>query len=499
MKTIVIQLDPHDDLISVRDKMVWSKAQRILLVWPDERRPHLDRKYDLVSLQRQAISLGAQLGLLTRDQEVIANARELGVVIFRSEKQAQRSRWQRTRTQKRFHRRELDPERVKTLKEASGNVNPRAFRLGWSRLAVFSAGVIAVLAMSVFLLPGATVRIEPVQQDQSLSMIVKADPGLTSPSLSGVVPAEKVSTVVEVQGQIPCSGKTSIPDRKARGSITLTNLTDRSLNLPAGSVVSTLNPDEQRFETLRSVQVPAGAGQTVDVEVQALAGGSAGNVAAETVKAMEGSFGPDLVVTNSEAFSGGSDLSVPSVAQSDYDRLRRQLMAELKANAQTDFEFSLGGGKNLLTDTLSMGNQIEETVSPEVGSPGDALTLNLRAEFDALAVDSQDVQRVVVAALDASLPAGQLAMPSSLSITPQSRMTQSVEGRIEWTVNAHRKTISDLPREILLKAVLGKRPDAAVRNLVEILKLENPPQIELTPSWWFWMPSLGFRIQFEVQ
>ncbi len=499
MKTIVIPLDAHDDLISVRDKMVWSKAQRILLVWPDGRRPHLARRYDLVSLQRQAISLGAQLGLVTRDREVIENARELGVAVFRSEKQAQRSRWQHTRMQRRFHRRALEPGQVQGLQKAPDNSAPSGFLLGWGRLAIFSAGVLAVLVMSVFLLPGATVRIHPVQQDQSLSMTLAADPNLTRSSLSGVVPAEEVSTVVEVQGQIQTSGKTDIPDHKAGGSVVFTNLSDRSLTLPAGSVVSTLKPDELRFETLRTVAVPAGAGQTVQVEVLALSGGSAGNVAGGAVKALEGSFGPEVIVNNPEPFSGGSDISAPAVAQSDYDRLRKELLAELKDNAATDLEFSLSSQKDLVPDSLSMEPQIEETVTPEVGSPGDILTLSLRAEFTALAVERREVQQVVEAALDASLPTGQLAMPSTLTITPASEMNRSADGRIEWTVNVTRKTIPELARDTLLQAVLGKRPKEAVENLTAALNLESPAQIELTPSWWFWMPSLGFRIQFEVQ
>lgn len=497
MKTIVIFLDAHDDLISVRDKMVWSKAQRILLVWPEERSPHLERKYDLVSLQRQATSLGAQLGLVTRDREVVANARELGVATFRSEKQAQRSRWQHTRVQRRFYRREMDAERVKMLREGSGAPPPPAFRLGWTRLAVFSAGVLAVLVMSIFLLPGAVVKIQPVQQDQSLSMTLAADPNLTRASLSGIVPAEEVSTIVEIQGQIPTSGKASIPDEKAGGVVAFTNLTDHNLDLPAGSVVSTLKPDELRYETQRSIQVPAG--ETVSVEVLALTGGSAGNVNAGAVKALEGPLGPDVVVSNTEAFGGGSDASVPAVAQADYDRLYNQLLAELKNNAQTDLEFSLGSQKDLIPDTLTMEKQIEETASPEVGSPGDTLTLNLRARFTALAVTSQDVQRVIEAALDANLPEGQLAVPGSLNIASETRMTQAQDGRIEWSVKVNRKTIVNLSRDTLLKAVLGKRPEEASRNLTAVLDLETPPQIQLTPAWWFWMPSLGFRIQFEVQ
>jgi hypothetical protein len=80
VKTKIITLESHDDLISVRDKLSWAKTPRILLVWPKYEKVTL-RLLDLKVLQRHADSLGAQLGLVTRranvrrDAEVIGNAR----------------------------------------------------------------------------------------------------------------------------------------------------------------------------------------------------------------------------------------------------------------------------------------------------------------------------------------------------------------------------------------------------------------------------------------
>jgi hypothetical protein len=72
MKTQVLQLDPHDDIISTRDKLGWKQTGRILLVWP--RKGHvLTRRLDLVLLARHTASLGAQLALITRDPQVRDN------------------------------------------------------------------------------------------------------------------------------------------------------------------------------------------------------------------------------------------------------------------------------------------------------------------------------------------------------------------------------------------------------------------------------------------
>ena len=53
MKTQIITLESHDDLVSVRDRMSWAKSPRILLVWPRFEKITL-RPLDLRILQHHA-------------------------------------------------------------------------------------------------------------------------------------------------------------------------------------------------------------------------------------------------------------------------------------------------------------------------------------------------------------------------------------------------------------------------------------------------------------
>jgi len=92
MKTQIIQLEPHDDHISIRDKMNWSKTPRVLLIWPRRRRVDLDT-LDLKLLQRHAIDLGSELGLVTKSNRVIRAAAELGIPTFANNLAAQREAW----------------------------------------------------------------------------------------------------------------------------------------------------------------------------------------------------------------------------------------------------------------------------------------------------------------------------------------------------------------------------------------------------------------------
>ena len=88
MKTHLIFLEPFDDIISLRDKMQWGKSSRILIVWPRSRTPLLNRRLDVLLMQRQADSLGAQLAFVTKDSQARYYARELEIPVFANARQA---------------------------------------------------------------------------------------------------------------------------------------------------------------------------------------------------------------------------------------------------------------------------------------------------------------------------------------------------------------------------------------------------------------------------
>src|SRR5258708_30758516 len=92
MKLQVIQLEPYDDVTSVRDRLAFVRTERVLLVLP-RTATILKRKLDLVLIQREAARRGARLALITRDLDVIDNASELNISTFSSVRASQRGTW----------------------------------------------------------------------------------------------------------------------------------------------------------------------------------------------------------------------------------------------------------------------------------------------------------------------------------------------------------------------------------------------------------------------
>ena len=70
------------------------------------------------------------------------------------------------------------------------------------------------------------------------------------------------------------------------------------------------------------VSLTAGIDEFVEVPVEALEAGEQGNVAEETVTAVEGSLGLSIAVTNPEAIDGGANATVVGATEEDRARLR---------------------------------------------------------------------------------------------------------------------------------------------------------------------------------
>jgi hypothetical protein len=199
MKTSVIQLEHHDDVISTRDKIAGSKSARILLIWP-ERGAILNRKLDLVLLQRFAQKIGGQLALVTSDADVLFNAAEQGIPIFETAEEAQKKPWRRPRNKRRGtlrrERKPVDLEKMRSKlppKKLDKVENPAL------RIAAFMVGICAALALILFFLPNAQVKLALAEQNQTLNLGIRADPKITSPDLSGELPAYPKTVVVEGQ------------------------------------------------------------------------------------------------------------------------------------------------------------------------------------------------------------------------------------------------------------------------------------------------------------
>ncbi len=494
MKTQIITLESHDDLISVRDKFSWAKTPRILIVWPKYEKVTL-RVLDLKILQRHADSLGAQLGLVTRRANVRRDAESLGIPVFDSTTTAQRDLWPdsapRSRRIPKAPRRDLRKVRDTVYeKEAAW----RTSLLG--RALTFTAGVMAILAVAGLFVPRAALTLYPEAQTQSVIIPVAASQSVESISITGAIPARALSVIVGVEQSLAITSEITVPKSKSKGIARFTNLSQGEVDIPAGTLVAT--ETSTRFVTLNDTRLPSGIDQFVDAPIEALELGAQGNVPADTITIVEGPLGLSISVTNPNPVKGGADSQVIGATEDDRAKLRDIVMENLRRDAQSKLRAQIAPADILLLDTFEVVQVVEENFEPPAGQPGKSLVLKMQVEFSARTVSDDDLRQLSLSTLNASVENGfeSTAPPAYKVISEPSTDTSSVS---HFELEVTRTLLRQVDVMRVFSIVRGYKPELIKDELVSSLFLRQEPEIVITPSWWPWLPLIPFNISVEVR
>ena len=355
--------------------------------------------------------------------------------------------------------------------------------------------MLAVLAVAALFVPRAAIKLEPISQAQSVVLPVTASPSVQSVLITGSLPAHEITITVSGQQAAQITSKTSIPQDKASGIVRFTNLSQSDLSIPAGTVVFGIEPETVRFVTLNDTHLPGNINAVVEVPIEAMEGGEAGNLPADAIQAVNGNLGLSISVTNPEPTSGGSDRLAVAPADSDRQRVHEVLTGSLQTQAQNQLSDSLGGQDLLLTNTLKMGQVLGETYDPPAGQPGNLLTLSMCVEYSAQYITGADLTQLAQATLNASLPEGFGPVPGTLAFHAVQTPIVDESGASQFNLQIERKLVREIDPARVNALVRGLPPEAAAQVLGSDLPLVSAPQIDLSPSWWPWLPLIPFRIE----
>jgi Baseplate J-like protein len=492
MKTQVIQLDEHDDLISIRDKMSWTKAPRILLVFPYRARL-LERTLDLLLLKRHSATLGAQLAAVARSPETRLQCRELSIPVFPTSVAAQRADWDVSSVSRPPARHRPHPN-LRAMRQALHPVeSPLKPSLAF-RLLFFTIGVLAVLVVALLFLPSATVALNPQTQIQSLTITVHASPAVNAVSIAGTIPVHTVAMTVDGSKTTPATGQEVVPAGFATGSVRFENLTNVLVSIPSGTVVRTAGSPADRFATQEEAVLPSGVGKTVDVTVQALEAGPAGNLPAGSMTAIEGESGANLSVTNPLPTGGGTETTAQVQTADDRALLHDALLADLLAECRLSLPGGLAQGDLFFPETVKVAEVLAEEYFPAEDQPGDTLALTMHLTCAGLYADPADLKSLALAALAANLPDGFTPLSDVVDISAPGDFSVQEDGSVQWTMLAARPLRARVDTASAALLVVGMKLNNAASRLYAAFRLEVPPVIRITPAWWRWLPFIPFRI-----
>jgi hypothetical protein len=510
-KPTYLQLEAGEDIPSVRDRLSFIRGQRVLLIWPEEGTA-LNRKLDLVLVQREAKRRVVQLAFVTHDPLVIEHATELGISTFETIKEAENGRWKRGRTRvfiQRHHKPEESPEPEELMPVASRVRKPgkpvSAALTVLLRIAVLSVVLGTILGTSYVIMPSADVELVMAQQVLSVDTIIIADQNATDVDVeNGVIPATRYSVTVYTEQRIPTTGRQPGANSRAIGTISISNISDSPISLPTGTRVSTGTAQAITFETTRAVTVPAkDSVELVPISAMSEFAGQIGNVDASAINTLVDN-NPNLTVLNILPTTGGRNEIYNVVTAEDMDSLMGTTKGALQALAYSALESELSESQIIILETLHIpeeelrGDWI--TFSHEAGEVSDTLTLSMRAVVRALAIDDRLAQQIVFAQISRQ-------RPEAMSINPESflylrgAVIETDYERTSFNASGEAIATAQLDMLRLQNDLTGRSLEDAQRLIAATVDIEagTQPRITIWPDGFGQMPFLPVRIQIITE
>ncbi len=495
MKTHVIQLNEFDDLISINDKIGWSKAARVLVIWPNAGKIQLSI-LDLLLILRKADSLGSQMAVVSDEPRILEQCKYLGIQVFDSIPEAYKKPWRRSM---RIKHRSLQDDRFKNkpenFKQPVGSLNktikiPLPVRWG-----IFIISILSLLLLIGFFVPSADIQVKAVPQKKSVELNAWASPTNKKVSLAGGIPVQIFRVIEEDSVEGISSGYIRVSGNYAQGELTFRNLTTETVNVPAGTIVQTSGNDPVRFRTLNSLQLAAGIGSVGVVEARSTIAGVIGNVAANSINSIEGAVGGSVAVINDNQFSGGTDIKSLSPSSIDMEKVQSEVKRSLTEKALLEFEDLYAPENLLVKDTFSLDKILYEEISPPIGSAGERFRYQLRCEFSMWMISMDDLNQLALQTLQASMPSTYQVDENSIQIKLTTEPVLESNDILQLSILASAQIDPVLNSEQLANSIISLEVPKAISKIEENGEWQVITNPVINPSFWKKLPFLSMRIK----
>ncbi|MBN2304862.1 MAG: hypothetical protein JXQ72_10315, partial [Anaerolineae bacterium] len=260
-----------------------------------------------------------------------------------------------------------------------------------------------------------------------------------------------------------------------------------------------------RFETQIETTLPAGDVVPIQVPVQALStyAGGQGNVDPGAINRVEGALAGLVAVTNPNATYGGAVQELSTVTAQDHERLLILGRQQVLQNARDLLLHELAGEQFLVPGSVVIvGERPEWTLySHLVGDLSESVSLDLRADVQAVVVDEQQARQVAFAGLAPYIQPGLEIAPDALRFSRGDILQIEPDGQVTFLMIVSGNIAVSIDADHVRQRVTGVSVSEARRRLDRELLLDpdRPPQITTWPGWFPRMPVLPVRINVKVE
>lgn len=370
--------------------------------------------------------------------------------------------------------------------------------------AALAMGVLAsslLLAVAWAAVPTAAVEILPVREPWTGEVPITVDPALKKPDVArGRIPGRTVSKEVSDSRQEPTTGRKAVPDARAAGDVVFVNRSDKSVQIPKGTVVLA---GAMKFATREDSVVPGtpasakNAPRMARVKVQAVNGGPSGNVERFQIDKIEGPLGTTLEVLNDAAVKGGTERVSAYVTEEDRRRLQESLYRLLSDRLTQQLKGQAPNAEKESAVPWSGQNPaiVETAFSKNVDEEAQVLSLTMKLRYGATVFSNDTyndvVRRHASGTLQQARPGFQLA-PDTVNAQPP--LVLGVEnGSVRLTGRVSGTAVADMNAGAVKRAV-ANRPVREAMQALQTVPGVSAYQLRAWPAWFGRVPWLGWRI-----
>ncbi|HSP08343.1 MAG TPA: hypothetical protein VLU92_01960 [Candidatus Dormibacteraeota bacterium] len=513
MATNPIYVETEEEIPELVERLRRYHGEDTMLVLPMRSRIGQSR-FNFQLLRNYAARLGKRVTVVCDDPAVQKMAAESGFPVFGavgplgegipSEPEAQppvKKWWQRARTEATTHVGIAAPTRL--LTKTATELRPGRVLLYVTAATLL---VVGLFAAAVFVPSASVTLVAQAQPFAENDVEIQAQPG--KPPIH--VRVVKIS-VSNSQG-FKTTGSITVPLAPATGQVTYTNGCQKPFGAGAGLIINNgqrlINSNGIMFaQTSGGVTVPWKSGGTPGtvpgVNIQAVTGGSAGNVGGDTIagyQAFVDSNGkPDnpyscLTVDNPQATGGGTDASsTPQMSEADFDAGRAQLEQELHQSIAQQLATAGQAGETLSPTIIYGPPQYTTDHQPNDKVPSFSGTMTVVGEGD-FYVDT-DVKKAYQAYLSQRVPSNQQLLTESPIQATYRILSDTAGGNMTFVGSASAYIAPTLDEAMIRSHIVG-RPLTQARFYLQTLPIrsvaikEQPMSLPL-------MPLLASRISLH--
>jgi hypothetical protein len=240
-------------------------------------------------------------------------------------------------------------------------------------------------------------------------------------------------------------------------------------------------------------------GGTVEAQIEAIEPGEDSNVAIGLINRLQGTLANQLEVRNLESTTGGLMRQEPAVTEADQQRLRSQVLQQLQVRALAEMESMLTDNEVLARDSLRLVDIFDESYTHFPGEQASDLTVEIRAELQATAVNESQAVALVYEGLADEVTPGFELVPDSLIFGGGEVIGVDGQGRVTFEMMGEGLISARLVMDDIIEPLSGQEIGQAASFLYEQLPLSDYPTIRVWPEWFGRLPYLPARIRTHVE